>query len=269
MLRWKLQRPIAVIDIESTGANPRLDRIIDLSILKLFPDGRRDLHAFRVNPGILIPPEATAIHHIADRDVADSPPFRTVAAQVFDLLNDSDLAGFGIIRFDVPMLIEEFARVELAFDDSRRRLIDAQRIFHIKEPRDLSAALSFYCGEFHLGAHSAESDVLATLKVLDAQFDKYPDLPSDLEALNQYCNPPKNPAWADRSGKLKWENGELVINFGVQNIGAKVRDLALNNPKYLKWMLKSDFPNDTKRIIADVLDGRFPSPPTPGEPPAR
>jgi len=260
MTNLKLERPLAVLDIESTGINPRMDRIIDLAIVKLFPDGRREQHVFRVNPEIPIPVETTAIHHITNADVAHAPPFRQMARQILDILEDCDLGGFGAARFDVPMLAEEFARAGVEFYPDNRRIVDAQRIYHKKEPRDLSAALAFYCGKMHLGAHGAEADVLATLAVLEAQLQKYSDLPRSVAELDQYCNPPRNPAWADRTGKLKWQNGELLINFGVQNIGRTLKDLVRDNPKFLMWILKSDFPADTKRIVADALEGRFPAP---------
>jgi len=261
MTNLKLERPLAVLDIESTGINPRMDRIIDLAIVKLFPDGRREQHVFRVNPEIPIPAETTAIHRITNADVAHAPPFRQKAAEILAILEDCDLGGFGIARFDLPMLAEEFARAGFAFDPDSRRVVDAQRIYHKKEPRDLSAAVTFYCGTMHLGAHGAEADALATLEVLEAQLQKYGDLPHSPEELDKYCNPPRNPAWADRAGKLIWQNGELLINFGVKNIGQKIKDLARDNPKFLLWILKSDFPSDTKRIVADALEGSFPAPP--------
>lgn len=261
MLPFKLKRPLAVFDIESTGTNPRRDRIIDLAFVKIFPGGETERHVFRVNPEINIPAEATAIHGIADEDVADAPPFRKPAPEILEMLRDCDLAGFGIIRFDIPLLIEEFSRAGLQFDDRERRVIDAQRIFHRKEPRDLTAALSFYCGRDHAGAHGAEADALATLSVLEAQCAKYPELPQTIDGLDDYCRPPTDPSWADRTGKLRWKQGEIVINFGAQHIGRKLRDLAQNNPNFLKWLLKSDFPSDTKDIVANALENKFPEPP--------
>lgn len=261
MLPLKLERPLAVFDIESTGINPRQDRIIELAIIKIFPDGATERHVFRMNPEINIPAAATAIHGISDADVADKPPFRKLAPAIKEILGDCDLCGFGASRFDVPMLMEEFARAGLPFDDSKLRVVDVQRIFHKREPRDLSAALVFYCGTRHTDAHSAEADVEATISVLEAQLKRYTDLPTTVEALDAYCNPPKDASWADRTGKLKWEEGEIVINFGTQNKGRKLRDLSRNNPKYLKWILTSDFPSDTKEIVAGALENRFPIPP--------
>lgn len=266
MLPFKLDRPLAVFDIESTGVNPRLDRIIDLAIFKFTPDGHSESHVFRFHPEMPIPAEATAIHHIADADVVGCPPFREKAAQIAELLQDCDLAGFNVARFDIPLLIEEFARAGVGFSDAGRRVLDAQRIFHRKEPRDLTAALAFYCSESHAGAHDAEADVQATINVLKAQFERYADLPHDMTELDKYCNPPRNAAWVDRSGKLKWVGDEIVINFGAQYNGQKLRDLARDNPKFLKWIIKSDFPTDTKKIVGDALESRFPS--KPNVPPA-
>lgn len=259
----KLDRPLAVIDIESTGINPRMDRIIDLAVVKLFPDGRRETHTFRFHPEMPIPPEATAVHHITDADVAACPGFREQADAVVALLDGCDLAGFGVARFDIPLLAEECARAGFLFNAEAVRVLDAQRIFHKKEPRDLTAAVAFYCGAAHPGAHGAEADALAALNVIEAQLRKYPDLPPTMEGMNAYCSPPRRPDWADRSGRLKWVNGELVINFGVQQLNRKLRDLAQSNSQFLKWMLKSDFPGDTKRIVADALAGRWPAPPSP------
>lgn len=266
MFLSNLKRPLAFIDIESTGANPRQDRIIELAIIKLLPGGAREKHVFRCNPGMPIPPEAQAIHHITNADIAECPLFSEIAENIFGILKDCDLAGFGVIRFDVLILAEEFARAGFSFPAEDCRMVDAQRIFHKKEPRDLSAALAFYCNEEHVDAHGAEADTLATIKVLEAQLAKHADLPREIEALADYCTPRRDASWADKTGKLKWVNGEIVINFGVQYTGRKLRDLAQNNPKFLKWILKSDFPFDTKQIVADALEGKLPAKPkTTGE----
>jgi len=261
MLILNQNRPLAIIDIESTGTNPRQDRIIDLAIIRLMPDGGRETHVFRCNPGIFIPPEVEAIHHISNADIADCPLFVQIAGRVFEVLKDCDLGGFGIARFDIPMLTEEFARAGFRFPADDCRVVDVQRIYHKKEPRDLTAALAFYCGEKHHGAHGAEADVLATIKVLESQLVKYPDLPQTVEGLDAFSAIARDPAWVDKTGKLKWANGEIVINFGVQYTGQKLRELAQNNAKFLKWILKSDFPGDTKKIVADALEGKFPDKP--------
>jgi len=252
---------LAVIDIESTGTNPRQDRIIDLAIIKLLPDGSQEKHVFRCNPGIFIPPEVEAIHHISNADIVSCPLFAQIAGQVFEALKDCDLGGFGVVRFDIPMLTEEFARAGFSFPAADCRVVDVQRIYHKKEPRDLTAALAFYCSEAHHGAHGAEADALATIKVLEAQLEKYSDLPRTIEGLDTFSAIARDPTWVDKTGKLKWANDEIVINFGAQYIGQKLRDLAQNNAKFLKWILKSDFPSDTKKIVADALEGKFPDKP--------
>jgi len=206
-----------------------------------------------------IPPEATAIHGIGDSDVADSPPFSAVARGVFSLLNNADLAGYNLLRFDVPMLVEEFARCGIDFDPDARRTIDVQRIFHRRVPRDLSAALSYYCGELHLDAHGALADVEATIRVLEGQFARYGDLPTDMDELHEYCNP-RDPSWVDRTGRLRWTNNQVTLNFGRAK-GTPLRELVEKDSGFVKWILRSDFPRDTKKIVEDALKGIWPHPP--------
>lgn len=254
MHKWQLDRPLAVFDIESTGTNPRADRIIELAIIKIMPKGNKEVHTFRCNPGIPIPREATAIHGITDADVANEPLFKAIAPEIYRLLENCDLGGYNIIRFDVPMLIEEFLRSSITFNLEGRRLIDAQRIFHKREPRDLKAALAFYCDELFLEGHHAEADAQATVRVLEGQFERYSDLPHNLDDLDKYCEL-RDPSWVDRDGKLRWTGGEITINFGKKK-GEKVADLARRDPGYLKWILKGDFSSDTKAIVTKILEGK-------------
>lgn len=256
----ELRRPLAIFDIEATGLNARADRIVEICIVKILPGGNRDVHTFRVNPEIPIPPEAAAIHGITDADVAGCPTFDQVAPKIQELLRDCDLGGFNATNFDIPMLVEEFMRARIRFSLDGRRIIDAQRIYHKKEPRDLAAAVKFFCNERLEGAHGAEADALATLNVLEAQLSKYPDLPRSVEDLDEFCNP-RDPGWADRSGRLRWSGNEVVINFG-QKKGIPLTTLAKTDTKYLKWILRSDFPRDTQDIVQKVLDtGCRPPPP--------
>lgn len=254
MFKWQLDRPLAVFDIEATGINPRADRIIELAIVKILPKGGQQVLSYTINPGIPIPPESTAIHGITDADVAGKPLFRDLAPAIFKELDGCDLAGYNIIRFDVPMLIEEFQRASLNLSLEGRRIIDSQRIYHKREPRDLKAALAFYCNELFLDGHRAEADAQATLRVLEGQFERYPDLPRDLTELDKYCSV-RDPAWVDRDGKLRWLNGEITINFGKKK-GEKLRDLARTDVSFLRWILKGDFASDTKAIVTKIMEGK-------------
>jgi len=254
MHKWKLERPLAVLDIESTGINPRTDRIIELAIVKIMPKGDRQILTYKINPGMPIPPEVTAIHGITDQDVANCPLFKTVAADIYKALDGCDFGGYNIIRFDLPMLIEEFHRVSINLSLDNRNIIDAQRIYHKREPRDLKAALAMYCNEIFLEGHRAEADALATVRVLEGQFERYKDLPQDMAELGKYCDL-RDPSWADRDGKLRWVNGEIAINFGKKK-GEKLSDLAKADPGFLKWIVKSDFASDTKAIVSKILQGK-------------
>lgn len=257
--RLILDRPLAVFDIESTGTSPRADRIIEIAVVKLLPGNKRITKVWRLNPQMPIPPESTQIHGITDADVADCPVFTEVATDIHAFLENCDLCGYNAIRFDIPMLIEEFIRADIVFNTDELRLIDAQRIFHRREPRDLTAALAYYCGEMHFDAHGAEADAEATLRVLEAQLQKYSDLPSDLNELHEYCNP-KDPNWVDKTGKLKWTNGHVVINFGKRK-GELIEDLIKTDPSFIKWILNSDFPADTREIIKNSMNNIWPQKP--------
>jgi len=260
MVALKLTRPLACFDIEATGISPTSDRIIELAISRLHPDGTRDSQIFVVNPGIAIPADSTAIHGFTNEDVADKPSFADVADDVIACFEDCDLAGFNVIRFDIPMLIEECVRAKKNFSMEGRRVADAQRIFHRKEPRDLTAALAFYCNEMHIDAHGAAADVEATLRVLEAQVERYADVPADIEALDAYCSL-QDPAFVDRSGRLKWVDGEVTINFG-KNKRTTLRSLIAKDKGFIKWLLRSDFPSDVKQIVQDACNGQWPAPPS-------
>ncbi|MEI7903668.1 MAG: 3'-5' exonuclease, partial [bacterium] len=196
------------------------------------------------------------------------PSFKDKALEILAFFGEADVAVFNSGRFDIPMLAEEFARAGFPFDADRRRLLDAQRIFHSKEPRDLSAALNFYCGRPHSDAHGAEADVRATLEVLLGQFRRYPDLPQNMETLDRTFNP-IDPFNADRAGRLRWVDGEIVVNFGKKK-GAKLKTLVLEDPGFIKWIIKNDFPQDTRQLCENALKDVYPAPPrlkaTPAEP---
>jgi DNA polymerase-3 subunit epsilon len=254
-----LQRPLAVFDIESTGTDVQQDRIIELAIVTLYPEGRRETRTWLVNPGIPIPGEAAAIHGIKDADVADKPMFKDVACMIVAALDGCDLGGYNLLRFDIPMLEAEFKRACVTFKMEGRKIIDAQRIFHMKEPRDLSAAVVFYCGRRHENAHGAEADAEATLDVIQGQLVKYPDLPRDVENLDLFCA--ARPAeWVDRTGRFRWLNGRIVVNFGAKK-GTPLDELVNTRNSFLRWLLENNFPSDTKDLVRKAMDGIYPVPP--------
>ena len=256
----KLSRPLAFFDLESTGLNKKTDRIVSIAILRYEPGREADpkrIH-YLVNPGIHIPAEATAIHGISDEDVADAPTFADLAGVVLKDLEGCDLGGYNILGFDIDLLAGECARVGAEFKVSGRDILDVQRIYFKREPRTLSAALKFYCGEDHLDAHDAMGDTIATVEVLSGQFRHYGDLPTSVASLYEYTVPP-DPSLVDRERKFRWQNGEVVLNFG-KNSGRLLKDVARNDPGFLRWMLKADFGDETKRIASEALSGRFPRP---------
>ena len=263
--RLRLDRPLVVFDLEATGLNKRADRIVAIALVRYEPSGRIEQADYLINPGIPIPEETTAIHGITDADVAAAPSFAEMAESLAAHFEGADLAGYNILGYDIPLLTEEFARANRPFSVDGRRILDAQRIFFRNEPRDLSAALRYYCGDAHDNSHDALGDVLATIRVLDGQFRKYPELPDAMDALNDYCDP-RDPAWVDRAGRLKWARGEVVFNFGKFQ-GQSLRSTVADDPNFITWLLRSDFPDDTKQIVRDAVNGKYPAPP-PAAPPA-
>jgi DNA polymerase III subunit epsilon len=264
--RLRLDRPLVVFDMEATGLNKRTDRIVSIGLVRYEPSGSAEQICYLLKPGIPIPEDATAIHGITDADVASAPTFAEMADILAAHFAGADLAGYNILGYDIPLLTEEFARVNRPFSVEGRRILDAQRIFFRNEPRDLSAALRYYCSDAHDNPHDALGDTLATIRVLVGQFLKYPELPSEMDALNDYCDP-RDPSWADRTGRLKWAKGEVVFNFGKFQ-GQSLRDTVSADPNFITWLLRSDFPDDTKQIVRDAVNGKYPTPPPPPlEPP--
>lgn len=248
-----LKRPLAFFDLETTGVDPLRDKIVEIAVVRLDPGGTREAKTRRINPERPIPPDATAIHGIRDEDVRDAPAFRQVARGLLDFLADADLAGFNVRRFDVPLLDREFRDCGLDLALSQRRVIDAMTIFHKKEPRDLSAAVRFFLGREHEGAHGAEADVVASLDVLEAELARYPDLPRTVDELDAWCNP--LPAGAvDRGGKFVLREGEVVFAFGRQK-GRALSEVARVQRDYLEWILKQDFPDDARALVERALRG--------------
>ena len=257
--RLHLDRPLVVFDVEATGLNKRTDRIVAIALVRYEPVGTAEQISYLLNPGIPIPEEATAIHGITDADVKDAPTFADMAEILARHFAGADLAGYNILGYDIQILTEEFARANRPFSIEGRRILDAQRIFFRNEPRDLAAALRYYCGENHDSHHDALGDVLATIHVLAGQFRRYAELPPDMDGLHEYCDP-RDPNWVDRTGRLKWSKGEVVFNFGKFQ-GQALRDAVVKDPNFITWLLRSDFPDDTKQIVRDAVNGKFPAPP--------
>jgi len=255
----KFDRPIAFIDVETTGLRPYSDRIVELSILKIHPDGTKEYKSHRVNPGVSIPAETTAIHGITDADVASEPMFQQYAKSVRDFLENCDIAGFNVIKFDLPCLEAEFTRANIEFSRSDRYFIDSQIIFHQREPRNLQAAYQKYCGRDMVNAHSAEEDAKVSAEVLDGQLEMYQDLPRDVPGLSALCYRVEN-NYVDSEGKFIWVEGEAVCNFGRQK-GQLLREIAVNTPDFLEWIARKDFSPEVKTIAIKSLENEFPKPP--------
>ena len=232
-------------DLETTGTNPSTDRIVEISLIKVMPDGREMEHSHRINPGIPIPASSTAIHHITDADVANEPKFSDIAAKLNKWLEGCDIAGYNSNKFDVPLLMEEFKRAGIPFDTSGRRFVDVQNIFYAMEPRTLVAAYRFYCGKDLEGAHSATCDTHATYEVLMSQLDRYEDLQNDVEKLSKIGQK----RTLDLAGRIaEDENGNPVFNFGKYK-GQKVEDVFKRDIGYYSWMMQGEFPQNTKDVI--------------------
>ena len=261
-MKLNLTKPLCFFDIESTGIQVSSDRIIDLSILKITPDGNEILENFRVNPGIPIPPESTLVHGISDNDVKNSPSFKEVAPRIAEFIGSADLAGYNSNRFDVPLLVEEFMRADFDFSLDNRKLIDVQVIFHLMEQRTLSAAYKFYCNKELVNAHQAEADVKATYEILLSQIKKYESvevkngkgelyspISNDMHALNLFSNKSNT---VDLIGRIvRNEKGQEVFNFGKHK-DKPVTEVFEKEPSYYNWMMNGDFPLYTKKVITRI-----------------
>jgi len=246
----RLQRPLVVLDLETTGIKVQTDRIVEISLLKLLPDGTNEIKARRLSPGIPIPAEATAIHGITDADVANENSFRQIARSLVAYLEGCDVCGYIIWNFDLRMLVNEFKRAEVLFTVEGRHIIDPLRIFHQREPRDLKAALKFYCRMEHEGAHGAEADVLAALLVLDSQVKHYEDLPRTIPELHDAM---EYPDIVDPDGKfVRREDGVIVFTFSDHS-GRAVDEVARTDPGFLEWLLKKDFTDEAKTVAREAL----------------
>ena len=254
----KLKRPIIFFDIEATGTDTTRDRVVEIAMIKIHPDDHREEKALRINPGIKISAEVIAVHGITNEDIANAPSFKDVAMSLLDFLDGCDFGGFGITRFDIPMLIEEFKRCGLTFPKDEPAILDGLTIFHRKEPRDLTAAYQFYCQKPLVGAHGARADAVASQEVLFAQLARYPDLPQDVSGLHQFCNK-QDGRFVDSRGKFLWKDGEAAMNFGKYK-GELLRKLVKDQRDYLEWIVnEGKFSQDVVDICWKALRGEFPS----------
>ena len=241
-----LKRPLVFFDLETTGMDVAKDRIVQISVLKVHPDGREEVKTRLINPGMPIPLPATAVHHITDAQVANEPKFGALARALAEFFYDADIAGFNSNRFDIPILVEEFGRCGIAFPEPETKLIDVQVIYHRKEERTLAAAYKFYCSKTLEGAHDAEADVRATLEVFREQLERYDDIGRTIDELHRYSN---SDTIVDFARKLmRNDRGEIVYAIG-KNKGKRV----LDDPGYAEWMLTGDFPESTKQVLRQIL----------------
>jgi DNA polymerase-3 subunit epsilon len=261
-MKLNLKRPLAFFDLETTGTHVGIDRIVEISVIKLHPDGSEDVKTWRINPEMPIPIESSLVHGIYSEDIKDEPAFKTLAPLIAEFIGESDLAGYNSNKFDIPMLMEEFLRAGVLFDLDNRHFVDVQNIFHQMEQRTLKAAYQFYCSKQIINAHSAEADTRATMEVLIAQIEKYENIEfedkkgnrskpvvNDIEALHIFTNMNKP---VDFAGRMVYNDlGEELFNFGKHK-GKRVEDVFSAEPSYYSWMMQGDFPLYTKRKLEEI-----------------
>jgi DNA polymerase III subunit epsilon len=261
-MELNLSKPLAVIDLETTGIRVANDRIVEICIVRNEPDNSTQTHTYRVNPEMPISLDSTLIHGISDEDVKDAPTFKQLAPKIHALLEGCDLAGYNSNKFDIPLLVEEFLRAGIDFDLRDRYFIDVQNIFHRMEPRNLRAAYKFYCGKELMDAHSAEADTLATFEILKAQIERYQDteykdeegnvsipVKNDMKALHAFSY---NTRFVDLVGHIVFNaKQEEVFNFGKHK-GRSVEEVFRIEPQYFDWMMKAEFPLSTKKVVAAI-----------------
>lgn len=249
-MELNLRNPLVFFDLETTGTDTAKDRIVEISILKIHPNGKEETKTKLINPGMPIPPGSTEVHGITDEDVKDAPTFKQIAKSLAEFMEGADIAGFNSSRFDVPLLAEEFLRAGVDYDFSKRKMIDVQIIFHKKEQRTLEAALKFYCGKELTDAHSAEADTRATYEVLKGQLDMYPDLENDVDFLaKEFASYNNN---VDLAGRIILnDDGVEVFNFGKHK-GKPVADILRTEPSFFSWIMDADFPLNTKQVLTRI-----------------
>ncbi len=249
-MKLQLTRPIAFIDLETTGINISTDRIVEVAIVKIMTDGSKLVKRKLINPEMPIPPSSTAIHGISDEMVKEAPTFRQVANELKQFIENCDLGGYNSNRFDIPMLLEEFLRIGMDVSVDGRKLVDVQKVFHMMEQRTLSAAYKFYCNKTLEGAHSAETDATATWEVLEAQVERYPQIGNTVESIVKFTGEDDIVDFARRFVK---ENGVEIFNFGKHK-GKPVAQVLKEEPQYYDWMMKGDFSMNTKQKLTEILN---------------
>jgi len=246
----QLTRPLAIIDLETTGVNLGSDRIVEIAIVKVMPDGKKIIKRKLLNPEMPISAVSTDVHGITNEMVKDAPTFKQVANEMKQFLDNCDLAGYNSNRFDIPMMAEEFLRIGMEFDGKGRKLLDVQKIFHMMEQRTLGAAYRFYCNKELEGAHGAEADATATWEVLVAQVEKYPQLGTNIDTILKFIGEEQV---VDFARRFIMENGVEVFNFGKYK-GRPVADVLKAEPQYYDWMMKGDFPLHTKQKLTEIFN---------------
>ena len=249
-MELNLRNPLIFFDLETTGVNAAKDKIVEISYIKVYPNGKEESNTIRINPGRHIPEEATAVHHITDDDVKNCPLFKDVAKELSRVFEGCDIAGFNSNRFDLPLLVEEFLAAGVNIDMTKRKFIDVQTIFHKMEQRTLVAAYKFYCGKNLEDAHSADADTRTTYEVLKAQLDRYPSLQNDVNFLSEFSTQNKN---VDFAGRIIYNDKNVeVFNFGKHK-GCPVEEVFRTIDRgYYDWMMQGDFPQNTKNVITNI-----------------
>lgn len=253
----KLSKPLVVLDLETTGVWVEKDKIVEVAMIKTQPDNSKEKYHVVVNPGMSIPPAVSQLIGIRDQDVQDKPYFRQVAADVLEFIGDADLAGFNVERFDLPLLEREMFEAGHEFKWQNHTIYDAQKFYHLKEKRDLTAALKFYCDKDLENAHSAMADTEATLEILKAQVSRYGNDETGIESMQEF-NYKSLTDFYDQGRKFRWWNGELYPMFGKYAKRYSLREMVTKDSKYLEWILRSDFSSEIKTLIEDALKGQYP-----------
>ncbi|MDR3245828.1 MAG: 3'-5' exonuclease [Prevotellaceae bacterium] len=248
-MKLNLKNPVIIFDLEATGLNLVSDRIVEISIIKVFPNGEEETKTRRINPCIPIPAEASAIHGITNEDVKDCPTFREIARSLAGYIEGCDLVGYNLFKYDVPLLVEEFLRAGVTIDFRKKKIVDVQNIFHKMEQRTLVAAYKFYCSKILDNAHNAEADTKATYEVLKSQLDRYPELENDIKFLSEFSVRTQN---IDYSGRfITDKDDEPIFNFGKYK-GRKVKEILSIEPAYYSWIMNGEFTLDTKRALTEI-----------------